>query len=203
MAVTCANTIGIGSKQEAIFMRSVILYIAMLLGAVLVFLVIDACGQTLSAPPGRVYLPMENASADGQYGPLVHVLLTLTAVVALGWLLGQLFRYFGQPPVIGEVVAGIVLGPSVLGHFCPPAAHFLLPASVAPFLSVIAQIGVIIYMFLVGLDLNLDSLKERTQATITIAHTGIVIPFLLGAVLALLLYPRLSSSDVAFTSFAL
>jgi Kef-type K+ transport system membrane component KefB len=190
-------------KREDIFMRAVVLYVAMLLGATLLFLLINAYGQTLSAPPGLAQVPKESVNADGQYAPLVHVLLTLTAVVALGWLLGQLFRYLGQPPVIGEVVAGIVLGPSVLGLFFPQAAHFLLPASVAPFLSVIAQLGVIIYMFLVGLDLNLDSLKERTQATITIAHTGMVIPFLLGAMLALLLFPRLSSSDVAFTSFAL
>jgi Kef-type K+ transport system membrane component KefB len=70
-------------------------------------------------------------------------------------------------------------------------------------LNVIAQVGVIIYMFLVGLELNLDALKDRRQATIAISHAGIVIPFILGSVLALYLYPRLSSEEVPFTSFAL
>jgi Kef-type K+ transport system membrane component KefB len=184
-------------------LRALALYVAMLVGAVLLFLLIDSWGQNLVAPQAAAPAAKDAQSAGGQYNPLVHVFLTLAAVVALGWLLGNLFRFLGQPPVIGEVIAGIVLGPSVLGRLFPEAAEFLLPASVAPFLSVIAQLGVIMYMFLIGLELNLDSLKDRTQATVTIAHAGIVIPFILGAVLALLLYPRLSTSDVPFTSFAL
>jgi Kef-type K+ transport system membrane component KefB len=183
--------------------RAIALYIAMLVGAVLLFLLIDYWGQNLVAPETAAPAAKDAPAAGGQFNPLVHVFLTLTAVVALGWLLGNLLRFLGQPPVIGEVIAGIVLGPSVLGRLFPEAAEFLLPASVAPFLSVIAQLGVVMYMFLIGLELNLDSLKDRTQATVTIAHAGIVIPFILGAALALLLYPRLSTSDVAFTSFAL
>jgi Kef-type K+ transport system membrane component KefB len=105
--------------------------------------------------------------------------------------------------VIGEVVAGIALGPSLLGRISPEAAAFLLPASVAPYLSVIAQLGVILFMFLIGLELNLGVLKNRMRATVVISHAGILIPFALGAALALLLYPRLSSRDVPFTSFAL
>jgi Kef-type K+ transport system membrane component KefB len=183
-------------------MRAIILYAAMLVGAIVIFVTIDAAGQHLSAPES-LSVPAKDAHVNGKADALVHVLLTLAAVVALGWLLGNVFRFLGQPPVIGEVIGGIVLGPSVLGRLFPEAAEFLLPASVAPFLSVIAQLGVIIYMFLIGLELNLDSLKERTSATVTIAHAGIAIPFILGAALALFLYPRLSSADVPFTSFAL
>jgi Kef-type K+ transport system membrane component KefB len=184
-------------------MRAIVLYVAMLVAAMLLFLQIDSLGQNLVAPQAAAPAAKDAQSASGQYNPLVHVFLTLAAVAALGWLLGNLFRFVGQPPVIGEVIAGIMLGPSVLGRLSPEAAGFLLPASVAPFLSVIAQLGVIMYMFLIGLELNLDALKDRTQATVTIAHAGIVIPFVLGAALALLLYPRLSTSDVPFTSFAL
>jgi len=90
---------------------------------------------------------------------IVHVLMALAAVVALGWLFGQVFRYLGQPPVIGEVIAGIALGPSLLGRFFPDTAAFLVPTAIGPYLSVIAQLGVIIYMFLIGLELNLDALK--------------------------------------------
>jgi Kef-type K+ transport system membrane component KefB len=135
--------------------------------------------------------------------PLIHVLLTLAAVVALGWLLGNLFRWLGQPPVIGEVIAGIALGPSILGRISPDAAEWLLPAPSADVLKVIAQLGVILYMFLIGLELNLDSLKGRVRSIATISYTGIVIPFLGGAGLALYLHPRVSSDDVPFLSFAL
>ena len=129
--------------------------------------------------------------------------MALTAVLVTGRLLGLLFRYVGQPPVIGEVVGGILLGPSLLGRVWPEAAAFILPPSVAPFLGVIAQLGVILYMFLVGLELNPRVLRERAHATVAISHASIIAPFLLGAALALVLYPRLSSSDVPFTSFAL
>src|SRR5438105_3117296 len=108
--------------------------------------------------------------------PLLHVLMTLAAVVALGWLLGKAFRWFGQPPVIGEVVAGIALGPSV----SPAASEFLLPATAAPYLGVIAQLGVILYMFQIGLELNPAAFHGRARATIAIALAGIAVPFALG-----------------------
>jgi Kef-type K+ transport system membrane component KefB len=135
--------------------------------------------------------------------PLVHVLMTLAAVVVFGWILGHAFRYLGQPAVIGEVVAGIALGPSVLGHVWPDAAEFLLPTSAAPYLHIIAQIGVIFYMFLIGLELNLDALKGQATTVVAISYSGIVIPFLLGIPLAFFLHPRLSSSAVPLTSFTL
>jgi Kef-type K+ transport system membrane component KefB len=177
-------------------------YVALLLGAVGLFVLIDAGGSDLVAPAPSA--PMSaNIDTDGSPNPLLHVLLMLTAVVALGGVLGQLFRRVGQPAVIGEVVAGLALGPSLLGRVWPEATEFLLPTSVAPVLSVIAQIGVILYMFLIGLELNPGLLKDRTQATLAISHASIVVPFILGAALALILYPRVSSSDVPFTSFAL
>ena len=117
-----------------------------------------------------------------------------------GLLLAKCFAYLGQPPVIGEVIAGIVLGPSFLGA---DASAILLPPTVAPFLGVIAQLGVLLYMFTVGLELHTDLMRQRTHATVAISHTSILVPFVLGALLALELYPRLSSSDVPFTSFAL
>jgi Kef-type K+ transport system membrane component KefB len=109
----------------------------------------------------------------------------------------------GQPPVLGEVVAGILLGPSLLGRLAPETAAFVLPPAVAPFLQVIAQLDVILYMFLVGLELNAGMLRGRARATVLTSHASILVPFLLGAVLALGLYPSFSHNDVPFTSFAL
>jgi Kef-type K+ transport system membrane component KefB len=134
---------------------------------------------------------------------LSQLLLALALVIALGQILGWLFRRIGQPPVIGEVIAGIVLGPSLLGWIWPHAYAFVLPASVAPLLGAVAQLGVILYMFLVGLELNPARLQRRLGATVAISNAGIIVPFTLGVVLAFWLYPRLSTSDVPFMNFTL
>jgi Kef-type K+ transport system membrane component KefB len=141
---------------------------------------------------------------------VLHVTATLAAVIALGSLLGWMFRRFGQPPVIGEVVAGLVLGPSLLGAVWPAAMHALIPSpaedpngQVTAAIKAVSQLGIILYMFLVGLDLNAARLKNQAHAAIAISHASIVVPFTLGAALALGLYPALSHSGVPFTSFAL
>jgi Kef-type K+ transport system membrane component KefB len=129
--------------------------------------------------------------------------VSLLVVIVAARVLGMLFRRIHQPPVIGEVLAGIVLGPSLLGRVAPGASQWVLPDSVAPLLGVISQLGVILYMFLVGLELNTVLLRKRTHASITVSHASIVVPFTLGAILALGLYPRFSNDGVPFTVFAL
>jgi Kef-type K+ transport system membrane component KefB len=130
-------------------------------------------------------------------------LLALALVITTARLLGTLFRVARQPAVIGEILAGILLGPSLLGRFAPPVSHYLLPGTVAPFLNVISQVGVILYMFLVGLELDPGLMRQRGQATVAISHASIITPFLLGSLLALMLYPIFSNRDVPFTNFAL
>jgi Kef-type K+ transport system membrane component KefB len=134
---------------------------------------------------------------------VLHILLALAAVIAVGRILARLFKTIHQPPVIGEVLAGILLGPSLLGRIAPGAFAFLLPASIVPGLNAVAQAGVIVYLFLVGLELNPDRLRARARTSIAISQASIVAPFVLGALLALYLYPRLSSTAVPFTTFTL
>jgi len=180
-------------------LRLAIVYALMLLlGGVLVGL-ICSYGATLGAPvtPEAATTGLAGTRQDTV---LVHVLVALVAVITAGQVLGRLFAWIGQPPVIGEVVAGIGLGPSLLG---PELSELILPVSVAPFLGVIAQLGVLLYMFTVGLDLHLGQLRARAHATIATSHASIVLPFVLGVGLALILYPRLSSAEVPFASFAL
>ena len=177
-------------------------YLAMLAAAVALFMLINRIGSGLIASEG-IDAGARTAAVKGNSLLLVHVLLALVAVVVAGQLLGRLFRYINQPPVIGEVVAGILLGPSVLGQLWPEASAFLLPANVGPFIGVIAQLGVILYMFLVGHELNPAALRNRAGETLAIAHAGIAIPFVGGAALGLYLYPILSDREVRFTSFAL
>jgi Kef-type K+ transport system membrane component KefB len=182
--------------------KAILVYALMILGAVGLFLAIDTYGKTLQAPEP----PASTSPAAGQAGKgeiFAHVLLALAAVVAVGRALGKVFRYLGQPPVIGEVIGGILLGPSFLGQVAPDAYAYLLPEDVSPYLGVIAQLGIILYMFLVGLELNAAQLRQRAHAAIAISHAGIVVPFVVGTLLAAGLYPTLSSRDVSFTSFAL
>ncbi len=176
-----------------------IVYASMVLAAVAATTLICAYGATLGAPVG---VPGAAAVVGGTQDDavLLHLLGALAAVIAAGLVLGQLFAWLGQPPVIGEVMAGIALGPSLLGTHL---SAMILPPAVAPFLRVIAQLGVLLYMFTVGLDLHLGQLRERVHAAVAISHASIVLPFILGVGLALALYPRLASSDVPFTSFAL
>jgi Kef-type K+ transport system membrane component KefB len=96
-----------------------------------------------------------------------------------------------------------LLGPSLLGLVFPRAYAYLLPAEIAPFLGVVAQLGVILYMFLVGLDLNPELLRKCVPVAAVTSLSSIAVPFALGAALALYLYPRFSTSAVPFTSFAL
>ncbi|MBL8815351.1 MAG: cation:proton antiporter [Planctomyces sp.] len=187
--------------------------------AIAAFYGIRSAGSELTAPPpdssalastASDAIVGETKSSGAKPHVILHVTLTLAAVIAVGLLLGKLCRYIGQPPVIGEVIAGIFLGPSLLGALWPEGMQLLIPSAVSDpaghvpaALHAISQLGVILYMFLVGLELNAAQLKGRASAAVAVSHASIVAPFLLGSVLSLWLYPRLSNSAVPFTSFAL
>ncbi|HEX6812121.1 MAG TPA: cation:proton antiporter [Planctomycetota bacterium] len=184
--------------------RVVACYVGMLLVAVLVFAVIGKVGDLLVAPAPAAGQPTFDVSnTDAAAKPLPHVLLALVVVILAARAGGLLFRRLGQPAVIGEMLAGILLGPSLLGRVAPQAAAFLLPSSIAPLLSILAQVGVVLFMFLVGLELDTSTLRERTRSSVAVSHASITVPFVLGGLLALLLYPRTSTSDVPFLAFAL
>lgn len=186
-------------SQDRRHLRTLIGYALMVGLTVAAFLAIRSYGeQSLSAPPTDQSVSAGAPEAAG--ATFLRVLIALAAIVILGQVLSRLFAFVSQPPVIGEVAAGILLGPSLIG---PNLSAIVLPPSVAPYLGVIAQLGVVLYMFIVGLDLNPALLKHRSHATVVVSHASILLPFVLGAGLALFLYPRLSHGDVTFTSFAL
>jgi Kef-type K+ transport system membrane component KefB len=136
--------------------------------------------------------------------PQIGLLLVQIAVVVIAArVVGLLFRRIGQPQVMGEMVAGILLGPSFLGAIAPGASARLFPAASLGFLNSISQVGLLVFMFLVGLELNPRLLRGRGHTAVVTSHASIVVPFFLGALLSLHLYPRLSDSSVTFTGFAL
>jgi len=181
-------------------LRTLAAYAVMLVGAVVVYLLIRGRGEQLVAPAADA--PHIANAAHGS--TLATVLLALAVIIVLARSLGHLFqRWLRQPPVIGEIVAGLVLGPSVLGAISPAAAELLLPAAAAPFLGILSKVGVVLFMFLVGLELDPKLLRGNGHTTLAISHASIVAPFLLGAALALGLYPLYSNASVSFTTFSL
>lgn len=181
--------------------KTFLLYGGMIVVAVLAFLVIRSIGSDLAAPgAGGVRSPI---AANQNFSTLLQALLALAVIMVTARIAGALFGLVGQPTVIGEVFGGIMLGPSMLGRIAPDVYARLLPASVAGFLGIYAQLGVILYLFLVGLELDLGIIRRSGRAAMAISHASIILPFVLGSALALVLYPVLSTSDVSFTVFAL
>jgi Kef-type K+ transport system membrane component KefB len=183
--------------------RAAAVYGLMIGGLVLLYLWIRSYGDTLGAPAQVGSDLFGSAASRASQGDLLHVLLALVVVMATARAMGWVFRSARQPQVVGEILAGIVLGPSLLGRLAPGAEGYLFPAAVGPFLNIIAQVGVILYMFLVGLELDPALLRKRGHTTVAISHASIITPFLLGATIALYLYPKLSTRDVPFTCFSL
>jgi Kef-type K+ transport system membrane component KefB/nucleotide-binding universal stress UspA family protein len=134
---------------------------------------------------------------------VVLVLFEILVVIGLSRLVGVAFRWINQPLVIGEIVAGIMLGPSLLGLVAPGVAATLFPAEAVPFLGVLSQVGLIFFMFLIGLELDPKYLRGNLEVAILTSNVSIIVPFSLATILSLLLYPLLSNSDVPFTAFAL
>jgi len=131
------------------------------------------------------------------------LLIQIIVILVAARLTGAFVRRLGQPQVVGEMIAGIALGPSVLGAQAPHLAALLFPAGSLGFLNTLSQIGLVVFMFLVGLELDPKIVRERGRSALVISHASIVAPFLLGATLAIVLYPTLAGSRVPFTGFAL
>ncbi len=136
--------------------------------------------------------------------PSPLLLLAQIAIILLcARVAGRAMGLIGQPKVVGEMVAGIMLGPSLLGWLAPNISAALFPPASLGFLNALSQIGLLFFMFLVGLELDAKLIRGRGHAVLITSHASIVAPFFLGACLALFLYPRLSDDSVTFTGFAL
>jgi Kef-type K+ transport system membrane component KefB len=150
--------------------------------------------------------PVE-AGLKALLSPLAHVLLILAAVILVGRLFAIVLRGFGQPAVIGEVLAGIVLGPSVLGaivgRWFGDGAAPLVPADVAAHLAIIAELGIVLYMFLVGVEFNTDSFRKLAGSAIGISVASLVTPFGFGVLLGLSLHGDLAPTGISKLSFSL
>ncbi|MFV5694403.1 cation:proton antiporter [Flavobacterium sp. LB3P122] len=135
--------------------------------------------------------------------PLAILLVQIITIILVARFFGWVFKKIGQPSVIGEIIAGIVLGPSLLGMYFPEFSAALFPLESLGNLKFLSQIGLILFMFVIGMELDLKVLKNKANEAVVISHASIVIPFALGIGLAYFVYNRFAPEGVKFLSFSL
>jgi Kef-type K+ transport system membrane component KefB len=194
------------------FLKQLFLYagLVILFGG-LIFLLLHWGGRTGSiderteirndAKPAATFF--ENLFHSNFQEALPRLLLQIIIIIAATRCLGLLFRRIGQPAVVGETLAGIILGPSLLGLLFPDLFHFIFPVESLPNLRFLSQIGLILFMFIVGLELDTRLLRKQAFEAVIISHTSILIPFSLGVFLSLFLYRDYALQQTDFYSFAL
>ena len=131
------------------------------------------------------------------------LLLQLIAILVVSRIFGFLFAKIGQPTVIGEILAGIVLGPSLLGNIYPEGFNFLFAPESLDNIYILSQIGLILFMFIIGLDLDLSGIKKKLSETFVISHTSIIIPFFGGMLLSFFIYEEFAAGHTSFLAFSL
>ncbi|GEO11845.1 cation:proton antiporter [Segetibacter aerophilus] len=135
--------------------------------------------------------------------PLATLLFQIITIILVARSFGFLSKKIKQPTVVGEIIAGIFLGPSVVGLFFPGVSEFLFPVKSLANLQFLSQIGLILFMFVIGMELDLNVLKNKAKDAVVISHASIIFPFALGITLAYFLYGRYAPDKINFISFSL
>jgi Kef-type K+ transport system membrane component KefB len=135
--------------------------------------------------------------------PFGILLLQIIVILFFCRIFSGIFLLIRQPTVIGEIIAGIVLGPSILGLFFPEISAFIFPPSSLANISLLSQFGLILFMFVIGMELNIDEVRKKLKETILISHASTIFPFFLGMLTAYFIYDKYASPETPFLSFAL
>lgn len=134
---------------------------------------------------------------------LSHLFLVLALIMACCHIAGRLCRRLGQPPVIGEILTGIALGPSLLGAVWPSGQRWLFPGDLLPVINALAQVGLALFMFLVGYELNVGHVRSRGKVAALVSHVSVAVPMIGGVLLAFVMYGRFADRGIGFPAFAL
>jgi Kef-type K+ transport system membrane component KefB len=135
--------------------------------------------------------------------PLAILLAQIVTIIFVARIFGWICKKIGQPTVIGEIIAGIVLGPSLIGMYFPEFSAAIFPAQSLGNLNFLSQIGLILFMFIVGMEIDINVLRNKAHDAVVISHASIIIPFALGMGLAYFIYEQFAPAGVRFSSFGL
>lgn len=192
--------------------RSLLFYVITLLFFSGIIFYIIRTGEKLEPQKVENFTPQITASTWQQFKetyhhnlthPLAILLLQIITIIIAARIFGYLCRKIRQPSVVGEIIAGIFLGPSFVGMFFPEFSAFLFPASSLGNLQFLSQIGLILFMFIVGMELDLNVLKNKAKDAVVVSHASIIFPFALGIALSYFLYINFAPPDIKFLSFSL
>lgn len=135
--------------------------------------------------------------------PLALLLAQIITIILAARIFGWICKKIGQPTVIGEIAAGIILGPSLFGMYFAGFSDALFPAKSLGNLQFLSQIGLILFMYVIGMELDLKVLKNKARDAVVVSHASIIFPFALGMALAFFIYRSFAPEGVRFLSFAL
>lgn len=191
--------------------KSIIFYISTIIvfSCLMYFFIIE--GQTLEGKESIVVKTTTGSTWDNfvesfktnLHHPLALLLAQIVTIILVARLFGWICMKIKQPTVIGEMIAGIVLGPSLVGMYFPEFSAFLFPKESLGNLQFLSQIGLILFMYIVGMELDLSVLRKKAHDAVVISHASIIIPFALGIGLSYYVYQEFAPDGVQFTSFAL
>jgi len=166
-------------------------------------LIPDFSEKAFQPSSGNNFLTAINNFLNNFQHPLAILILQILTIILVARLFGWMMNKIGQPTVIGEIIAGIFLGPSLLGLFFPQFSNFLFPVDSLDNLQFLSQIGLILFMFIIGMELDVGILKRSAHDAIVVSHASIIFPYFLGVVLAYFLYQNFAPDTISFTAFAL
>ena len=135
--------------------------------------------------------------------PIAIFILQLITIIVAAQLCGYLIKKLGQPAVMGEILAGIILGPSLLGSAFPAYLNFIFPPGSLSNLQMLSQVGLILFMFVIGMELDLSVIKKKARSAVFISNVSIAVPFTLGILLSLYLYKDYCPPGIPKYAFAL
>ena len=189
--------------------RTIGIYVAVVAASIAVVVILLQVGTGLlqdvsgAAPATRPDVnPLREMAANAAH-PIARLLLQLLVIIFAARVAGRIAAAMGQPPVIGEIAAGLILGPSIVGALMPGVTAFLFAPASLPALQLLSQIGVLLFMFTVGVEFDLAHVRGHTRTAVAVSHFSIAVPFILGVLLAITMYRGYAPAGVPFTAFAL
>ncbi len=193
-------------------LKNVLYYVVTIGGLSLLMYFIILKGASLEVGKVHGFTPTLEASNWNQFRdtfihnishPLAILLLQIVTIIVFARIFGWICKKLRQPVVIGEIIAGIFLGPSFVGMYLPEFSHLIFPEQSLSNLKFLSQIGLILFMFIIGMELDLKILRNQAKEAVIISHASIIFPFSLGVGLAYFIYTGFAPSNINFLSFSL